>query len=48
MAATEVRDPVRSALESVLDEVRSKTSGEVASYVPELARWIPIRSASRS
>ncbi|GAA1830450.1 glutaminase A [Agromyces salentinus] len=41
MTATEVRDPVRSALESVLDEVRSKTSGEVASYIPELARVDP-------
>lgn len=41
MAATEVRDPVRAALESVLEEVRSRTSGEVASYIPELARVDP-------
>ncbi|MRG59986.1 glutaminase A [Agromyces sp. CFH 90414] len=41
MAAAEVRDPVRSALESVLDEVRPRTGGEVASYIPELARVDP-------
>jgi glutaminase len=32
------RDPVRIALQEVLDAVRPHTDGEVASYIPELAR----------
>lgn len=34
-------DPVRHALESVLDAVRDRTDGEVASYIPELAKVEP-------
>ena len=41
--AADLRDPVRFALESVLDEVRPRTDGEVASYIPELARVDPER-----
>lgn len=40
MAAT-LGDPVRQALESVLDTVRGRVDGAVASYIPELAKVDP-------
>lgn len=39
--AAALGDPVRHALESVLDAVRDRTDGEVASYIPELAKVEP-------
>ena len=37
----DLHHPVRATLEGVLDAVRADTSGEVASYIPELARVEP-------
>ena len=37
----DLRDPVRAALHSVLDTARPRTGGELASYIPELARADP-------
>ena len=37
----DLRDPVRKALESVLEAVRERTDGNVASYIPELATVEP-------
>ncbi|QEO14935.1 glutaminase A [Agromyces intestinalis] len=39
--AVDLRDPLRSVLGSILDEVRDRTDGEVASYIPELAKADP-------
>ncbi len=48
MADADPRDPVRSALERVLEEVRPRTDGTIASYIPELALADPDRSPPRS
>jgi glutaminase len=37
----DLRDPVRTALHRVLDDARPRTGGELASYIPELARADP-------
>lgn len=37
----DLRHPVRAALHEVLDEARPRTSGALASYIPELARVDP-------
>lgn len=39
--AADLRDPVRFALDAVVDEARSRSGGEVASYIPELANADP-------
>ncbi len=41
LTGPDLRDPVRSVLRSVLDVARPRTDGEVASYIPELARVEP-------
>lgn len=41
--AAALGDPVRHALESVLDDVRDRTDGAVADYIPELAKVDPDR-----
>ena len=37
----DLRDPVRGVLQAVLDDARQRTDGELASYIPELARADP-------
>ena len=37
----DLRDPVRGVLQAVLEDARSHTGGELASYIPELARADP-------
>jgi len=37
----DLRDPVRGALHVVLDDARQRNDGELASYIPELARADP-------
>lgn len=37
----DLRHPVRAALHAVLDDARPRTGGELASYIPELARADP-------